>query len=261
VKQSRTNGNPWEVANFPSHSGNISWGHEGTENLQTGDSRGVDNVDIAFASPTACYYAHWYSVMDVDFTATQIREQMFEKGALADTTIVSDTAANMQLAMDAEANRVLPDYPCGIEIGFATEGDFTLTLDNITFNDRCSMPIRYVGANILTVVLANGSDLVESKCGTPYGGTIVFVRPALLTLTGLQNPSEVRVYEAGTQTEVAGQESVTTGVFSATVSVASVDIHIVSLAYKILTLTSVDTTVNVSLPIQQQIDRNYSNPL
>ncbi len=195
VKQSLTNGNPWEVTAFPSHSGNISWGHEGTENLQTGDSRGVDNVDIAFASPNACRYAHWYSVQQQSYTESQIRQEMFAKGALADTIIGGDTQANMQIAVDAVASTVIPDYPCGIEIGSATEGSFTLTFDNITFSDRCSMPVRYMGGDTLTIVLANGSDLDESKCEAPYGGTIIFERPATLTVEGIINGGEIRLYD------------------------------------------------------------------
>lgn len=194
VKQSLTNGNPWEVSAFPSHSGNISWGHEGTENLQTGDSRGVDNVDIAFASPVNCNYAHWYSWHNKNPIA-DVRTEMFAKGALADTTITGGTEAAMQLLVDAKASTVIPDWPCGIEIGVCSTGNFTLTFDNITFDSRCSMPIRYVGVDTLTIILTNGSDLDESKCEAPYGGTILFQRPATFTIDGLINGCEVRIYD------------------------------------------------------------------
>ncbi len=195
VKQTRTNGNPWEVNNFPSHSGNISWGHEGTENLQTGDSRGVDNVDIAFASPVEANYAHWVSLENQAWSDDDIRVELFAKGAKADQTISGDTEANMQIAVDALADTVIPDWPCGIEIGNSSDGSFELTFDNITFNERCSMPIRYMGSNTLTLVMENGSDLDETKCEAPYGGTIVVQRPAAFTVEGLINGCEFRIYD------------------------------------------------------------------
>ena len=71
---------PGTVAAFPAHSGSITWGHNGTENLQVGDSRGADNVDIAFATPVACHYAHFISMQQNEYTTAQIREEMFEKG-------------------------------------------------------------------------------------------------------------------------------------------------------------------------------------
>lgn len=215
VIQSRSNGNPWEVTAFPSHSGNITWGHEGTEVLQIGDSRGTDQTDIAFTSPVACNYSHWFNWTDVSLDdTTDIRETLFAKGALADTIIGADTEAAMQIAIDAEADTVFPDWPCGLDIGNCTAGNFELTFDNITFDDRCSMPIRYLGGSTLTVVLTNGSDLDESKCEAPYGGTIVVQRPATLTINGLINGSEVRLYDgpktAGNfGTELDGIESLT----------------------------------------------------
>lgn len=190
-----SNGNPWTVSAFPSHSGNISWGHEGTEQLQVGDSRGVDNVDIAFASPTSCYYAHFISMQQEEYTTEQIRVQMFEKGALQQVTIEADTQVNMQTAIDAESDTLFPDSPCSIEIELCSDGDFSLTLDNITFDDRVSIPIRYIGQDTLTLILTNGSDLDDSKLSTPYGGTIVVQRPATFTIENAINGAEIRIYD------------------------------------------------------------------
>jgi hypothetical protein len=61
VKQSRSNGNPWETSDLDSHVGNISWGHESSESLKVGDDRGVDATTIAFVSPVACNFSHWFS--------------------------------------------------------------------------------------------------------------------------------------------------------------------------------------------------------
>lgn len=85
-----------------------------------------------------------------------------------------------------------------------------------------------------------------------------------LTLTGLKNPTEVRVFDAGTTTAIAGQESVTSGTFSTQIDAGTypdVDISIISLGYQNTRLLGVDMSGgNVSIPIQQVIDRQYANP-
>jgi hypothetical protein len=82
-----------------------------------------------------------------------------------------------------------------------------------------------------------------------------------LELTGLQNNTEVRVFSAGTTTELAGQENVTTGTFTWAYEYAPntyVDIVIHNLQYEYIRLTSVLlTSAGVSIPIQQRYDRNF----
>lgn len=86
-----------------------------------------------------------------------------------------------------------------------------------------------------------------------------------LELTGLQNPTEVRVYPAGSTTEIAGtgQESVTGGTFTAQIpaTYTSLDISILSLGYQNIRLLALPFDADgVSAPIQQVIDRQYANP-
>ena len=80
-----------------------------------------------------------------------------------------------------------------------------------------------------------------------------------LTLTGLQSNSEVRVFNAGTTTELAGVENSGT-TFTANISASSVDIVVHSLGYEYLKIEGADTSSNLTLPIQQRVDRNYRNP-
>lgn len=80
-----------------------------------------------------------------------------------------------------------------------------------------------------------------------------------LTLTGLQANSEVRVYQAGTTTEIDGVENSST-TFETTTSESSVDIVVHALGYEYQRLNGVDTSQNLTLPISQRVDRNYSNP-
>lgn len=86
-----------------------------------------------------------------------------------------------------------------------------------------------------------------------------------LVLTGLQNPSEVRVFDAANPTvEIAGQETVTSGTFTAQVDPATypdVIVAVLSLGYQNIRLTGIDMSAgNVTIPIQQQVDRQYLNP-
>jgi len=184
VLQSRSNGNPWETTQLDSHSGNITWGHEGTEALKVGDDRGVDATTIAFVSPVSCNYAHWFSWSDVTLNiATDIRQTLFEKGAPAEVTISEGTEAAMQTSIDALADTLYLDWPCSIEIAACTDGNFTLSLDNITFEDRVSMQIRYLGADTLTLVQENGTVLDSVKIGSPYGGATTLIDSVPVTVT------------------------------------------------------------------------------
>lgn len=94
------------------------------------------------------------------------------------------------------------------------------------------------------------------------GVAVTFALSNSLTLTGLKTtpPTEVRVYQAGTSTELAGEEDNTTGTFNASISVSAVDIVIFNLKYIAIRLTNVDTTSDRTIPIQQQEDRQYENP-
>lgn len=95
------------------------------------------------------------------------------------------------------------------------------------------------------------------------GATVILQQTNQLEITGLINPSEVRVYNAGTTTEVAGQENVTTGTFTAQIDAATyptVDISIISLGYLNRRLTSFSMATDRSIPASQTIDRQYLNP-
>lgn len=98
---------------------------------------------------------------------------------------------------------------------------------------------------------------------TSTGSAVTVQSAATLTLTGVVDGSEVRIYAAGTQTELYGIETKTTGVdpaYSYT-SAQSVDIVVHSVQYQYyriagFTLPAADS----SLPIAQVFDRNYRNP-
>ena len=104
-----------------------------------------------------------------------------------------------------------------------------------------------------TITLSNGGLIIGTATDS-VGTTTV----TTLTLTGLQTNSEVRVYNAGTTTEIAGVENSGTS-FSANIEASSVDIVIHSLGYEYQKIEGADTSANLTLPIQQRLDRNYQN--
>lgn len=253
VRQQVTSGNPLTSGDLDSHSGDISFGGPG-------GSLEVGGTDVTFPTQLDTRYANWMSYTRA-VTDAEILD-LFRRGAVPQNTISSDTEANMQIAVDAlttsranEANDIRIFEPSsGVEV------DLALDFDGIVFDPGTSIQVEWRGAGTLTITNLNGANTDVTKCVSTRGGTVVVVNPATLTLTGLQNPTEVRVYEAGTQTEVAGQEDVTTGTFSATIQTASVDIVIHSLTEQYQRLDGVDTTSDITLPIQQRVDRNYNNP-
>lgn len=87
-----------------------------------------------------------------------------------------------------------------------------------------------------------------------------------LTLTGLKNPSEVRVYDAANPTgpPIAGQENVTSGTFTASIDAGTypeVIIAVLSLGYQNLRYVGIDMSEgDVEIPVFQSLDRQYLNP-
>ena len=91
------------------------------------------------------------------------------------------------------------------------------------------------------------------------GVSVTLTLSTTLTLTGLANDTEVRVYNTGTTTELAGIENTTTGSFTTGITVSAVDIVIFNLEYQAIRLVNVDTSSDRSIPITQIEDRQYEN--
>ena len=148
-----------------------------------------------------------------------------------------------QLEYDAKL-----DFPeSWVRTGSAFDmADWDVVVDGCTYTGD----ITTTGA----ITLPN-SGLIVGTATDSAGTTTV----SILTLTGLQSNSEVRVFSAGTTTELAGVENSGT-TFAANISASSVDIVIHSLAYEYQKIEGADTSANLTLPIQQRVDRNFRNP-
>lgn len=151
-----------------------------------------------------------------------------------------------------------------IELGLTSPT--TISLTDVFFtgfnvangqNDSAIHVKRTTGT--VTINISGGS----SPSYRTDGATVVLVSSTTLTLTGLKNPTEVRVFSAGTTAAVAGSENVVSGTFSTGIDAAtypSVDIAVISLGFQNLRLLGVSTTSDVTIPVQQNIDRQYENP-
>lgn len=117
---------------------------------------------------------------DAVLTDTEVREELFEKGALPDVTISSGTQSAMQTALDVYTSTERSNAPLCIRIEDCTEGNFTLELDDITFDSLASIHVQYTGNDTLTLINTNGSDC--SIVSTTSGGTIILKNRVTLTI-------------------------------------------------------------------------------
>jgi len=250
VEQSASAGNPLTSTDLDAHSGDISLGGPGG-NLEVG------GTDVLFRSQEDTYYSNWltYSVE----TSQALISDLFRRGAVPTYTI-SGTESQMQTQLDALSGTVADNDPLTIRILESSSGDLDLTLDSFTFNAATSIHLEYRGTGTLNVSNLNGSNLDQSKTYASQGGTITVSNPSVLTLTGLQPNTEVRVYLSGTQTEVAGVENSGTSETFGFFGILSVDIVLLNLQYLYQKIESVDISNGASLPIQQRFDRNFENP-
>jgi len=145
----------------------------------------------------------------------------------------------------------------------------TVTLTNMTWTGYGADTTNDAA---IDVTAASGTTTINWSGGTAptyktAGATVVLVNTVNVTLTGMKDNTEVRVFATGTTTELDGIEDATTGTTddrSFTVSLAAttaVDIRLISVAYEIEKITNfVFPSSDASIPVQQRRDRNYVNP-
>ena len=155
------------------------------------------------------HWATWGDEADAVLTDTEIRETLFEKGALPSQTISSGTESAMQTALDVFSSTTRDNEVLNFAIeAVSVGGDFELEIDDITFDDLASIHIQYTGtSDTLTVINTNGSNC--SVVSAPFGGSIELKTRTTLTinvkdLVDLSNVNGARVYiEADTGGDLA----------------------------------------------------------
>jgi len=116
----------------------------------------------------------------------------------------------------------------------------------------------------ITINVTGGGDTPSIRNANAAANTTTVNNNRSVTLTGLQDNTEVRVYTAGTTTELAGTEDATDGTSgnrSFTFSVAngsSIDIRIHKVTYEHLDILAFSVTADSSIPVSQRFDRNYT---
>lgn len=227
---------------------------------QSSVSVAIGSTELVQVSPVSGIYNYWafFDGNDANLSAADVRQELFEKGALPDTTVTSGSQSAMQTQINALASSVRPNKPLCIRINAVSgDGNFTLSANNITFDPLASIHVQYMGTGTLTWINNNGSN--ASIGSTPNGGTVTFQNPKTITVSDLIAGSEVRIYEAGTTTELGGVETSGTS-FALTVSVAAVDVRILSTIYNIKAVKNISMADDVSLVAGQVPDRQYENP-
>lgn len=145
---------------------------------------GIGGTAILLEACTDGRYNQWatFDGANAVLTDTEVREELFEKGAIPDVIISTDTEANMQTALDVYADTVRGNAPLCIRIEpVSGGGNFSLTLDNITFNPLASIHVQYTGSDVLTLTNINGSDCsIISTTGT---GSVTLKTRVSLTIT------------------------------------------------------------------------------
>jgi len=151
----------------------------------------VGGTAVILLAPINGYYAQWAAWGGSVLTEADVREELFEKGALTDLTITN------QAGLDAIADTLRPDAPCCIRV--TGDGTINLSADNVTFDPLASIHVQYTGTGTLNWTNTNGSN--ASIGSTTNGGTLNFINPATLTIDGLINGSEVRIYDDETPSD------------------------------------------------------------
>lgn len=155
----------------------------------------------------------------------------------------------------------------GTEYGIHMGASGSYQFDGNTFtgygpSGSTSAAIYHDSGGHLTINVVGGGDSpTVHNIGT---STSTVVNARTLTLTGLVSGSEVRIYSAGTTTELAGVENSSTSFsydfdFNDAGNLVDIVVHHVDYVYYRIDDFPLPTT-NTSLPIDQQIDRVYDNP-
>lgn len=237
-------------------------GNSGTADFDACNFSGVASVDFTDAvTATDCVFTNSGPV-DAGSGAVMT-------GSTVSESTVATAAAALVWDVNLDPDGYLDDMTFvkgtgtnhALELG--TTSPTTVTLVNHTYsgynasngqNDSTIFVARTAGTVTINV---NGGDTPTYRSA---GATVVVNNTVSYTLTGLIADSEVRILEAGTQTEVAGVESSGTS-FTYNYSYPTgfnVDIFIHHLEYEWLPLYNVVLpSTNTSQLVQQRFDRNY----
>jgi hypothetical protein len=216
VRQTRDSGNPWGIATFLLHNGDLSFGW----NQQTGTygQMNIGGTVLQIGTAIGTRYSHWCSWHDIQPTETEIYDTLFELGVGPDETIAGTPAA-MQTAIEANDDTDLPDAALTYYVDAPTgASDVTLTLTNQVFHEDTSLHFQWRGGGALTIINVGTSNVDAAKCSNPWGGSITVVDTVPITFTVYDSSGNpipgvrVAVYKESDDTEVANDTTDESGV-------------------------------------------------
>jgi hypothetical protein len=234
-----------------------------------GDFEVVENADVNIDS---CSFTDmgeftFQSNSTIDSTAFRRCLQVDWGNALFDGCTFETTRASAALYTEDLTDIDNCTFTGGDEgnnaIHMSASGSYTFIGNTFTGYGASGSPsaaIYHDSGGHLTINVQNGDSPTVYDVGS---STSEVNNPVILTLSGLVSGSEVRIYEAGTITELDGVEDSTTSFDYPYTYVAEtyVDIvvhHVDYVYYRIEAFLLPGTSG--SIPIQQQYDRWYSNP-
>lgn len=191
----------------------------------------------------------------VDLTGCSFNNATDALGALE-----LDTAAQI----DGSTNLSFDSDGTGHAIYITATGTYTFDghsyTDYATTDGTTGNEVVYNNSGGAVTINVSGGDTPTIRNGA--GASTTVNNNVNVSLTGLENNTEVRVYEVGTTNVVAGIEDVTTGTYTfSTQAGANVDIRVFNIDFQPADILQfVVPAGGTSLPIQQVFDRNYSNP-
>ena len=170
---------------------------------------------------------------------------------LSSTAVVALTTAN--------PNNITDSFFANNDRAIELTATGTYTFDGITFAGNTFDVYNNSGGSV-TINVVGGGDTPTVTNGA--GASTTVNNNVSVTYTGLQNNSEVRVYTAGTDTELDGIENVVGNQFAYTLQAGTdVDVVIFHIQYDPIHFDDFTVpTTDATIPVQQIFSRNYSNP-
>ena len=174
---------------------------------------GIGGGTVLLNAPVNGLYNEWatWDGANAALSDTDIRVELFEKGALADLTISSSDETGMQAQLDLVASTSRSNAPCCIEIEeFSTGDDYELLSNGVYFNELSSIHYRYNGTGSLTIINTSGSnaDIISSPWGSASLKTQVDVEIIVKDLSDFSFVSGARVYIEATGSGDVADETV-----------------------------------------------------
>lgn len=242
---------------FSTHTGDWNYGKP-DGNLDTG------GTDISYPAATNTLLNDWATWSNRGASSGNLTDQeikdLFIQGARPTNTLMYSTQAEAQLAIDGLSGTDYIDKPMPIKIFPVGTADLNLTFNNITFDERCSMHICWMGSGNLTITNTGTSNTDLLKCETPNGGTIIIVNENAVNISGVKDGSKIVVLDASDDSVVASIES-SLGNFIFTTLAPIIHIIIIKENWRVIQKFDVSISGDTIIPITQEPDYVYDNPI